>query len=122
VLEASIFYLLLAAWARPRDGQALLLPGLACLTLLVAMALRALLDSTTVAEWTCLLATTLAAMAWAFVVARACAAPAYWQDPEAPRALLVLGAVFGGGEASGFQALAFWASLLLWCRGHALLI
>jgi hypothetical protein len=118
-LEMAVVYLLLAAWARPRDGQAALLPLLACLALPAALAIRGLLDSAEVGDAVRLLATWLAALAWALSVARLCAPPGYWQS-DSPRGLLLLSAVFGGREVAGPQPLAFWASLLLWWRGQLL--
>ena len=118
-LEMTVVYLLLAAWARPRDGQAALLPLLACLALPAALAIRELLDSAEVADAVRLLATWLAALAWAFSVARLCALPGYWQS-DAPRGLLLLSTIFGGREVAGLQPLAFWSSLLLWWRGQLL--
>lgn len=118
-LEAAVFYLLLAAWVRPRDGTAALLPLLACLALPAGLAIRNLLDSTTVADLTRHLAAALAALAWAATAARVCAPPGYW-EADAPRALLVVGAMVGGRDNPGLQPLAFWAALLLWWRGHAL--
>jgi hypothetical protein len=123
-LEATVFYLLLAAWARPRDGSAAILPLLACLALPAGLAIRNLLDSATVTEAIRLLATGLAALAWAFTVARLSAPAGYWQPVAAgddlSRGVLLLGTIFGGREGSGLQPLGFWASLLLWWRGQVL--
>ena len=118
-MEMAVFYLLLAAWARPRDGAGALLPLLACLALPLAFTLRSLLDTTTVDDTIRLLASGLAALAWALTAARLCAPAEYWQADD-PRLLLLLGEIFGGRQASGLQPLAFWASLLLWWRGHLL--
>jgi Domain of unknown function (DUF4129) len=119
-LEMAVLYLLLSAWARPRDGQAAWLPLLACLALPAAFALRHMLESAPAPGTARLVATVLAGLAWALVAARLCAPHGYWQV-DAPRAALVFGAAFGGREGSGLQPLAFWASLLLWWRGHVLL-
>src|SRR5919198_6611236 len=115
-LEMTVVYLLLAAWARPRDGPAALLPLLAGLALPAALAIRELLDSAEVGDAVRLIATWLAALAWALSVARLCAPAGYWQS-DAHRRALLLDAVFGGREVAGTQPLAFWASLLLWWRG-----
>jgi hypothetical protein len=118
-LEATIFYLLLAAWARPRDSQAALLPLLACLALPAGFAIRILLDWATSAGPARLLATTLAAFAWTVSVVRFCAPAGYWQA-DVSAGVLLFGAAFGGREGVGLQPLAFWSSLLLWWRGYAL--
>jgi hypothetical protein len=115
-MEAIVLYLLLAAWARPRDGPAALLPLFGSLALLIALLVRELLTPSTVSETTRLVATTLAGLAWSLAAARASAPPVYWQSDD-PRGLLILGAIFGLNPNAGPQPLAFWASLLLWLRG-----
>ena len=118
-VEAAVLYLLLAAWARPRQGPAALLPLAACLAILAAPLLRRALESSTVAPLTRQIATALCALAWAVTAARLTAPAGYWQS-DAPRAVLLLGALFGGPIPAGYQPLAFWAALLLWWRGHLL--
>src|SRR5881398_709922 len=98
-LEMAVVYLLLAAWARPREGPAALLPLLACLALPAALAIRDLLDSAEVGDAVRLIATWLAALAWALSVARLCAPAGYWQS-DAHRGALLLSAVFGGREVA----------------------
>ena len=119
-LEASVLYVLLAAWARPREGSTALLPVLACLAIPGALALRQALALTTVSAVVRQAAVVVSALAWALTAARLVAPTGYWQE-DAPRALLVMGAMFGGPVPAGHQPLAFWTSLLLWWRGYVLL-
>jgi Domain of unknown function (DUF4129) len=115
LLEATVLYLLLAAWARPREGPAALLPLAAALALPGGMSTARLVGGSTVVGTIRPFTLVLVGLAWAFAAARLSAPAAYWLSGT-QHDLLVLGVVIGGG-GSGAQPLAFWASLLLWWRG-----
>lgn len=119
-LEASVVYVLLSAWARPRDGDALLLPPAVCLALPAGLLVARVLEWTAAQSSTRQVAGVLCAVAWGLAAARLSAPAGFWQT-DAPRAVLLVSAIFGGPVRGGFQPLAFWASLLLWWRGSLLL-
>lgn len=119
-LEASVLYVVLAAWTRPRDGAAILLPLAACLALPGGLLARRALEWTAAQPIPRQVAAVLCATAWAVTAARLIAPPGFWQA-DAPRALLLISAIFGEPIRAGYQPLVFWASLLLWWRGHLLL-
>jgi hypothetical protein len=119
LIEASVLYLVLAAWVRPRSGPGSLLPLAAALALPVAFTLRQLIDSSTVPVQLRQAAALLLAWGWGLLAAYLVAPGGYWER-EAPRSALVFGAMIGNQPSSGLQPLAFWASVLAWWRGHQL--
>jgi hypothetical protein len=119
MVESSVLYIVLAAWARPRSGPGSLLPLGAALALPIAFACRHLIESSTVHTRLRQAAVVLAAVGWGLFAASLVAPPGYWER-EVPRGALALGAMTGNQPNAGLQPLAFWSSVLAWWRGHQL--
>ena len=119
LLEATAFYLVLAAWARPRAGPGGWLPLVVCLALPAALGLRQLVSSSSVSSAVQQITIPLAAATWGLLAARLVAPADYWAR-DLPGGMQLLGVVLGNQPGVGLQPLAFWASVLRWWRGPLL--
>lgn len=115
-LEVVIFYMVLAAWARPRDGPSLLLPLLGAATLPIGLSMRHLLETAAPDPFLRTAAIILPGLAWAAILARF-ALPADFSQSAGSDPLL-LAILFGSRAATGLPPLVFWSSLLCWGRAH----
>lgn len=115
-LEAAIFYIVLAAWARPRAGSALLLPLLGAATLPLGLGLRLLLEAAASDPLLRCAAVILPGLAWATALARFALPPDFGQATAGEPLLLAI--LLGSRAAGGLPPLVFWSSLLCWGRAN----
>ncbi|MCC7105290.1 MAG: DUF4129 domain-containing protein [Chloroflexi bacterium] len=119
VLEAAVFYVLLAAWVLPTTDDGPPAGLIAASTLVLSRIVERGMTASGAPSAVRLVASILVALAWAITAARICAPAGYWDD-SAPRSWIVIGAVFGTREGAGVQPIVFWATALTWWRGAAI--